>query len=410
MSKSTPATNTSGIRDYIETHMNKKLIQVIGVGVTATTLSAFAGDMSVAPPAPVNNGNWCDTLQGIGTLYKDKNNPYIQEIKVFGRAHYQFSYVDGENNNVDFSEDGGELRRLRFGTSIKFLNGFKLLGRANLEKGGFRSDQVGYSSMDELYLEYGLGDVAGFEDVTIGYGRYKVAFGGEEHMSSKKIKTVERSNINNFYAPNRSTGVLVKGSRGDIDYAVSVFSTDADQTLGQWDEGIAYYGSAMFDALGGAMTVDFVYNDANPVVDEDTFGYEWAASVTHESEIGNWDLFLNATYGETHGGAGVYGLVVMPSTFLIEDKLEAVVRYQYAASDDPNSLGINSRSVRNSAAADGFPITNRGDENHTIYAGLNYFLCDHNAKVMIGAEYETFDGPATDVEATTLWAAFRMYF
>ncbi|MEJ6728643.1 MAG: hypothetical protein QNK83_05690, partial [Akkermansiaceae bacterium] len=110
--------------------MNKKLIQAIGVGVSATTLSAFAGDMSLAPPAPapVNNGNWCDALQDIGTLYKDKSNPYIQEIKVFGRAHYQFSYVDGENNNVDFSEDGGELRRFRFGTSIKFLNGFKLLG------------------------------------------------------------------------------------------------------------------------------------------------------------------------------------------------------------------------------------------------------------------------------------------
>ncbi|MEJ6568339.1 MAG: porin, partial [Akkermansiaceae bacterium] len=192
--------------------MNKKLIQAISAGVTATTLSALAGDTSVAPPAPVNNGNWCDTLQDMGTLYKDNKSPYIQEIKVFGRAHYQFSYVDGENNTQDFSEDGGELRRLRFGTSVKFLNGFKLVGRASLEKGGFRSDQLGYNGMDELYLEYGLGDVAGFEDVTIGYGRYKVAFGGEEHISSKKIKTVERSNLNNFYAPSRSTGVLIDAS------------------------------------------------------------------------------------------------------------------------------------------------------------------------------------------------------
>ena len=390
--------------------MNKKLIQAISAGVTATTLSALAGDTSVAPPAPVNNGNWCDTLQDMGTLYKDNKSPYIQEIKVFGRAHYQFSYVDGENNTQDFSEDGGELRRLRFGTSVKFLNGFKLVGRANLEKGGFRSDQLGYNGMDELYLEYGLGDVAGFEDVTIGYGRYKVAFGGEEHISSKKIKTVERSNLNNFYAPSRSTGVLIDASRGDIDYTLGVFSTDADQTLGQWDEGIAYYGSAAFGAFDGDMTIDFVYNDADPVLDEDTFGYEWATSVTHQSEIGNWDLLLNGTYGETHNGAEVYGLVVMPSTFLIEDKLEAVFRYQYAASDDPAGFSINSRSVRNSAASDGVGIVNGGDENHTIYAGLNYFLCDHNAKVMVGAEYETFEGTVTDVEATTLWAAFRMYF
>ena len=57
----------------------------------------------------------------------------------------------------------------------------------------------GLSNLNELNLEYSVGDVAGFEDVTVGYGRYKVAFGGEESSSSKKIKTVERSNLNNFY-------------------------------------------------------------------------------------------------------------------------------------------------------------------------------------------------------------------
>ncbi|MDA7684191.1 OprO/OprP family phosphate-selective porin [bacterium] len=394
--------------------MNKKLIQAIGAGVTATTLSAFAGDMAVTPPAPVNNGNWCDALQGIGTIYKDKNNPYIQEIKVFGRAHYQFSSTDGEYNGTDFDSNGGELRRLRFGTSIKFLNDFKLVGRGNFEEGEYRNDEIGYDSMDELYLEYGLGDFAGFEDVTIGYGRYKVAFGGEEHISSKKIKTVERSNINNFYAPRRSTGFLVGASRGDIDLTVGIFSTDRDQTLGQWDQGVAYYASAGFEALSGNVTVDFIYNDANPVEDQ-TFGYEWATSVTHQSEFGNWDLFLNATYGETHAGSNVYGVVVMPSTFLIEDKLEAVVRYQYAASDAVDGFSINSRNVRNAAGAhrSNTQIAS-GDENHTLYAGLNYYLCDHNAKVMVGVEYETLDGGTAanpvDLEATTLWAAFRMYF
>ncbi|MDB4522489.1 porin [bacterium] len=158
--------------------MNRKLIQAIGTGVTATTLSAFAGDMSVAPPAPVNNGNWCDALQGIGTIYKDKNNPYIQEIKVFGRAHYQFSSTDGEYNGTDFDSNGGELRRLRFGTSIKFLNDFKLVGRVNLESGGYRTDKLEFANFDELYLTYNVGDLGAFEDVSFTYGRLKLAFGG----------------------------------------------------------------------------------------------------------------------------------------------------------------------------------------------------------------------------------------
>ncbi|MDB4142656.1 OprO/OprP family phosphate-selective porin [Akkermansiaceae bacterium] len=401
--------------------MNKKLIQAIGAGVTATTLSAFAGDMSVAPPAPVNNGNWCDALQGIGTIYKDKNNPYIQEIKVFGRAHYQFSstdgeyksYTDDEYKETDFDSNGGELRRLRFGTSIKFLNDFKLVGRVNLESGGYRTDKLEFANFDELYLTYNVGDLGAFEDVSFTYGRLKLAFGGEEHMSSKKIKTVERSNINNTYGGPRPTGLMANAGLGGVNYSVGIFNTDSGRdALGDWNEGIAYYASAEFEVASGDVIADFLYNDADSS-DEDLFGYEWAASLTYMTEIGNWDLLLNATYGEDHGGDSSYGLVIMPSTFLIEDKLEAVVRYQYAGSDDGNGLGINSRAVRNSFADETGPGGARiagGDENHTIYAGLNYFLCDHNAKVMVGAEYETLDGTGVDLEATTLWAAFRMYF
>ena len=33
----------------------------------------------------------------------------------------------------------------------------------------------------------------------------------------------------------------------------------------------------------------------------------------------------------------------------------------------------------------------RGDSYHSIYAGLNYYLCGNNSKVQVGAEYETLD-------------------
>ncbi|MEJ6728984.1 MAG: hypothetical protein QNK83_07450, partial [Akkermansiaceae bacterium] len=128
-------------------------------------------------------------------------------------------------------------------------------------------------------------------------------------------------------------------------------------------------------------------------------------------EIGDIDLFLNATYGRTHGGNDVYGFVVMPSTELIKNKLEAVVRYQYANAD-ASVFKINKRNVRNARSADSgvAQAINTGDLNHTIYAGLNYFLCEDHAKFQIGAEYETLTGRFTDVEATTLWAAFKLDF
>lgn len=389
--------------------MNTKMI--ITAGLAVSTLSALAdGGAVILAPEPINNGNWCDSLKDIGTVYKDKSNPYIQEVKFFGRAHYQWGYTDGEYNGLDFDGNGDELRRFRVGTSVKFLNGFKLSGAVNLNDGSaFRSTDFGFNSFDTLYLQYGLGDVAGFEDVKVGYGRYKFAFGGEEHTSSKKIKTVERSNINNIFAPRRGTGAAFEGSRGNVDYSATVFTTDRDrETFGSWNGGVGYLLSAEFEALGGDVTADALFYDGAGAGDINK-GAKWAASLTYETEIGNWDLFTNVTYGET-GGEDVYGIVIMPSTYLVEDKLEAVFRYQYANST-ADSIGINSRNVRNVAAND-TPVVNvgAGDINHTIYAGLNYYLCGHNAKVMAGVEYETLSGNAVDLEATTLWASFRMYF
>lgn len=390
--------------------MTNKTIQAIGVGLAASTLNSFAGEAVVAPePAPVNNGNWCETLEDLGKIYKDKSNPFIQEIKFFGRLHYQWGQTDGEYNGVDFDGSGAELRRLRFGTSIKFLDDFKATARVNLEEGGFRNTEFGYDGFDELYLSYDLGGQLGFEDVSVGYGRYKIAFGGEEATSSKKIKTVERSNLNNNFAPRRATGAVFKAERGAVDYSASVFTTDRDpETFGSWNGGVGYLLSAELEALGGDVTAQLLGYDG-AVGNDVSRQVKWAASLTYETEVGNWDLFTNTTYGEVDG-EDLYGFVVMPSTYLIEDKLEAVFRYQYANSTGDN-ISINSRNVRNVAENQNPGIEiGAGDLNHTLYAGLNYYLCGNNAKVMVGAEYETLRGDVVDLEATTLWAAFRMYF
>jgi len=98
----------------------------------------------------------------------------------------------------------------------------------------------------------------------------------------------------------------------------------------------------------------------------------------------------------------------MPSYELVEDKLEAVFRYQWAHSTG-DRLRLQSRNTRNVYRADGFSDF-RGDNHHSIYAGLNYFISGHNLKLMTGVEYETLDGGGVDADATTLWGAARFYF
>ena len=86
-------------------------------------------------------------------------------------------------------------------------------------------------------------------------------------------------------------------------------------------------------------------------------------------------------------------------------------RYSYLAGEDDRSIRTNSRYFR--APANGGDVNSgRGDEHHSIYGGLNWYLCGHKAKIMTGIEYETLDTNAGngDVDAMTLWLAFRTYF
>ena len=52
----------------------------------------------------------------------------------------------------------------------------------------------------------------------------------------------------------------------------------------------------------------------------------------------------------------------------------------------------------------------RGDSHHSLYAGLNWYLCGDNAKFMTGVEYQQLDTAAGDASATSLLLAYRMYF
>ena len=361
--------------------------------------------------AEEGNTSWKDTLKSAGKVYSSDSNPVIQEVKLFGRAHAQWNYSDGDSAGEDFSGSGEELRRLRAGASIKFLNGFKALGRLNLEEGGFGDTQLGYESFDELYLEYGKKALFGFDRASIGYGRYKLLFGGEEHQSSKKIKTVERSGLNNHFGSARPTGLVLNAEKNNIKYIAGVYSTEADdKAWANWNGGMAFQGSVEFDAFKGSVIADFVYADDSDN-DRSVFDYDWASSVTYNRAFGDLNVMTNLTYAET-GKENIYGFVIVPSMFLIENKLEAAFRYQWGHStvDGQVPKSSSSRGIRRVASNDGVG-TGSGDNNHTLYAGLNYYIAGDHAKIMTGIEYEKIDGNlGRDLDGVTFWTAFRIYF
>ena len=94
---------------------------------------------------------------------------------------------------------------------------------------------------------------------------------------------------------------------------------------------------------------------------------------------------------------------------IIEDKLEFAASYMYQASEEDEGIRAYSRYFR-AGAHEGDVNSGRGDSHHSIYAGLNWYLCGQNSKVQVGVQYDTLDTPDGDASATTLWGAYRMYF
>ena len=100
------------LQNHILTMNNKVVTSMISAA--ALTGAAYAGPAPVVAEEKSNCGSWCDTLETIGTVYNNKENPYIQKVKFFGRAQLQYGYIDGEGvDGGKFNEDFEEVRRLR---------------------------------------------------------------------------------------------------------------------------------------------------------------------------------------------------------------------------------------------------------------------------------------------------------
>lgn len=389
---------------------------------------ATAGEQP-ATPAPAaeasNPGNWCEWLQNKpGTLYKNPENPILQSFQIGGRFQYQASYIDGEDaNGRDFNDTYDDYRRVRLESKIDFLQFFSANIKVNMVNDGRPAGNDldwGYDTFDEAVFTFDIKKAfgAGSLDVLkVNYGRFKFNMTEEVHMSSKEIYTVERSAIANklYGANNRPTGVTLDAALGKWSGTVGVFSGEDDsEFIGGWNDGLAYYFSVAHETTDEwRFILDFVAND--PSGTDDYLGYDWATAFNAVYEKDRFGVLSTIVVGENSDGVvnrdgSFHALVAMPWYWVIENRLQAVVQYQYAGSSESEGIRTNSRYVRSQHSPGVNVNGGRGDELHTLYAGLNYHICGDNAKIMGGVEYASLDTPAGDVDALTYLIAFRTFF
>ncbi len=390
-------------------------------------MPALAGPAAEAAPASSNCGDWCSMLKSKPKLYKNKENPYIQEIGIEGRLQWQTASMSVDDTSGDeITETFTEFRRARLGTKIKFLNYFTAKYQVNMvsddrpKNGDIEWD---YQDIDEAYIEFNLGKVldTSFDDLTVGYGRYKYTLGYESTTSSKKLLTVERSALGNkVYGSKRPTGLKVEAAKGDWEFAAALYSTSEDgsdhEAFGSWQDGETIWFHAGYSPDGPwSYGFDFSYSNREESDDAEV-PTQWATSFNAEYDAGNWGIIGDFIVGENPNSSNAdregnfYGFMIMPYGWIQEDKLQWVAQFQYMASDEAEGVRANSRYADRIDNYGASTNSGRGDQHMSLYAGLNYYLCGHNAKLQAGIEYQDYETPSGDVDALTYIFAVRTYF
>lgn len=418
---------------------------------------ALAGEPVATPEAaPAESGsmfddfNFCDWLSSKPGTVKLPDNPFVQSLVFEGRYHWNAAYVDGEGTNgQDFSEDYTEARRFRLGAKIGFLNYFTYKGIVNLvddqRPNGGELD-YGYQDFDESYFTFDMlkaFNLGGLDVLTANYGRFKWHGGLEARTSSNALLTVERSAIaNKLHQSARPTGFMVNAVKGKFYALAGIYSSDEGtddfgvddgnvEGWGGWNDGLIYNAELVYSATDDLrLGWEFIYNDAEEIgANEDSLlDYKWATTLSAEYAIGNGGVNVEGFYGDNGGSemhsarnaarrGNFWGFVATPYYWIVPAKLQAVVQYAYAGSEEDQGIRTNSRYVRaTNFGGGGNPnITNggRGNELHTLYAGLNYLICGDNLKVQVGAEYTSLNTPGRgdgDVDALSWLCGFRTSF
>ena len=397
----------------------------------ALGLPALAGSVQAAAP-PSNNGDFCSWWSGKPFEYKNSSNAFLQELRFEGRYQYQIGYLDGSDvNGDDFNTTFDEHRRFRLGFRTKLANYFSTKVVFNLvddSRAGGGALDWGYQDFDEAVVSFdlhkALGGMGALDSFTLNYGRQKYVISQEARTSSNNLLTVERSGLSNkVYGSSRPTGLSADAKMGDWTFYGGLFAAGRDGGnngfLSGPDSSMIYLASVGYKVSSELKVgVDFAYNDSDFGGDSEV-AYLWATSINAEYNVGAWgiigDLIIGDN-GDADNGVGnanrqdsFWGVMVMPYAWIIEDKLQGVFQYQYANSSASEGLRVNSRYAR-SPKNDANVNSGRGDSHHSIYAGLNYYLCGHNAKIQAGIEYQNMDTPAGDFDTLTYLLAFRTNF
>ena len=371
--------------------------------LTIGTPAAFAEDSHTAA---------FDELWSHATLYKNDQNPILEEFKLRGRYQGQYWDTDADQG----SQSNWEDRRSRLGFDAKLFEK-KIEVRADFQSNdGF--DDI-YDGLVDAYVRWKPSSSLSFT-----LGKMKPLIGQYDFLESTNTQpTFERSQIFNQLNINRATGFTVEDSIEDFSWRAGIYSNDTPSTTG----GSGALGDGEFgDMNGGVSTTLGVGYDFKGMLgtDKADFRFDWLHSEreTGDFVLGRYDDVLAATFivkeeaaavvlesyfasGGNGDDSDVFGFFIQPTYDIIPKKLQLVGRYSFANSSGP--LGVIGQSRYEKPVADNGA---RGDIYNAFYGGVQYFIYGDKLKLMGGAEWAQLRGNGEAYEGTTLLTGIRLSF
>jgi phosphate-selective porin OprO and OprP len=354
---------------------------VVVLGVAAPAYSQSAQSPAATKPEP----STYDKIWGRFTqLYRDDRNPVVQQVLFSGRFHHDFAVVDADQGDLDESN----VRRLRLGPRITLFRKFTLHAEVEVnpqERNPF------YMRFTDAYLQWNKSS-----RMVLTVGKQAVPFTSDGATSSRELLTIDRSSIgtNIWFPQEYLPGVSVSGRVAPWVYRGGVYSAGAmNREFGEFNGDYATLALVGYDfakPLGvkeAVLTGHYVYQHPD-VHNTFTRQLEHIVSVHFKLEADQWGLRTDVSDATGYlGQSDLWALMAMPF-YNITDKLQAVGRYTYVDSAEPNGIRFGTYESR--------IVPGRGDEYTELYLGANYYFYGHKLKLQTGLQWADMNDRVDD--------------
>ncbi|MCE9520429.1 MAG: hypothetical protein K8R87_12860 [Verrucomicrobia bacterium] len=353
-----------------------------------------------------------DKIWSLASLYHDKDNSVIQDFSLTGEIFSQ--WASGSSNQGSFGSADvpsasrwGEIDTpvFRIGFSAQMFRLLKLNAIIDVNPNW----DPFYKDLYEVNLTYAPG-----ESFNLGIGKQKGRYFSQEYsIRTRELLEFNQSLLVNTLVPRGLTGIWINGKVQHWTYALAAYAGDYEKEFTNFNAGaviqasIGYDFAAAFGADKALLRLDYQGSNSG----QNGFGpgkFDNALSINTIYQKGRFGFYTDLLGGTGRGMQGdVWGAIITPSWFIVEQKLQVIFRYQYAHGDN-DGLKLQTRYE---SYAPGIQDTKGiGSEYNAAYVGLNWYLYGNKLKVMTGLEYSDMSGGPKNFSGWTSFSGLRVAF